>query len=75
MTPELRRACVRAAHVVFPDGHTMKSGRAALFVLSQVGFQWPAAILALPPFIWFVELAYYVVARNRRFFSRFLFRR
>ena len=74
MTPELRAACGRSAHVIHPDGTTLKAGRAALFVLSQVGFRWIASVLSVVPFIWFVELGYYILARNRRFFSRFLFR-
>ena len=74
MTPQLRAACERAAHVILADGRILRAGQAALFVLSQVGFPWTAGILRWPPFIWLVELGYYIVARNRRFFGRFLFR-
>jgi hypothetical protein len=31
-------------------------------------------LAARRPFIWLVELGYWVVARNRPFFGRFLFR-
>lgn len=74
MTPELRVACERAVHVVRADGQILKAGRATLFVLSQVGFPLLARVLGWPPFIWFIELGYYIVARNRRLFGRFLFR-
>ena len=74
MTPELARACERAAHVILSDGGVLKAGRAALYVFAQLGFPRTARILGWVPFIWGVELAYYIVARNRRFFSRFLFR-
>lgn len=74
MTPELEVACARAVHVVTADGRILKGGRASLFVLGHLGWARTARFLALPPFIWLVELAYRTVARNRRLFSRFLFR-
>jgi predicted DCC family thiol-disulfide oxidoreductase YuxK len=75
MTPALREACARAIHVIRADGDTLRAGRAALFILRGVGWRWTARILSVPPLVWFVELGYWVIARNRRFFSRFLFRR
>ena len=45
-----------------------------LEMLRRLGWQATASVFVLPPFIWFVELGYRVVANNRRFFSRFLFR-
>lgn len=74
MTPELRAACERAVHVLRTDGQMLRAGRATLFVLSQVGFPTLARVLGWPPFVWAVELGYYIVARNRRFFGKFLFR-
>jgi predicted DCC family thiol-disulfide oxidoreductase YuxK len=75
MTPELYRACARAVHLLTRDGRTLRAGGASLFVLGEIG--WPRALarlLALPPFIWLVAAGYWIVARNRRFFSRILFR-
>lgn len=74
MTPELRAACSRAVHVLARDGRLLRAGRACLFVLSEIG--WPGAgrILALPPFVWLVELGYWLVARNRGLASRIFFR-
>ncbi len=48
-----------------------------LFVLERVGWGYGVVprIASYPPFIWFVEIGYKVVARNRKFFSRFLFRK
>jgi len=75
MTPALYAACPHAVHVVKAEGAVLKSGRACLFILEELGWGWKAHILTLPPFIWIVELGYHIVARNRPFFSRFLFRK
>ena len=74
MTKELRQACKRAVHVIKTDGEILRGGRATLFVLQvlRVGYDLPR-LLALPPFVWLVEIGYFIVARNRPFFSRFLF--
>jgi predicted DCC family thiol-disulfide oxidoreductase YuxK len=74
MTEELHRACARAVHVVRRDGTVMRAGRATLYVLEGLGWRWTGRLLSLPPLVWLVELGYRVVARNRRFFGRFLFR-
>jgi len=75
MTPELRVACDKAVHVITADGDAIPAGRAALFVLERVGWGALARFLGYPPMIWFVELGYRVVANNRIFFSKFMFRR
>jgi predicted DCC family thiol-disulfide oxidoreductase YuxK len=75
MTPALRAACEKAAHIVTADGTVLRAGRASLFIMEELGWGWIARLLALPPFIWGVELAYRLVADHRIFFSRFLFRR
>ena len=78
MTDELRDACARAVHVLKSDGTVLRAGRATMFVLEQLsrGSLWGALarFLTYRPMIWFVELGYYVVARNRKLFSRFMFR-
>jgi predicted DCC family thiol-disulfide oxidoreductase YuxK len=75
MTPELEAACRRAVHVLTADGRTLKAGRASLFVLEAVGYpRWLIRPLTWPPLIWAVELGYKIVAANRPFFSKFLFR-
>lgn len=75
MTAELRAACERAMHVVKSDGEILVGGKAMLFLFESTGCRTVPRVLSLPPFSWFVELAYRVVASNRRFFSRFMFRR
>lgn len=77
MTPELRRACADAAHVITRDGRLLRGGEAAVHVLEQVGWPLglPLAPLKVPPLRWLVELGYRIVAANRIAFSRFLFRR
>jgi predicted DCC family thiol-disulfide oxidoreductase YuxK len=72
MTPELAAACGKAFHVLTADGQMLRAGRASLFVLGETGHPWLARILGLPPMVWFVELGYVIVARNRAFFSRLL---
>lgn len=71
---ELRADCARRMYVLTNDGGRVHSGAAVLFILEALGHRvWPQ-VARLPPLIWFVELGYWIVARNRRFFSRFLFR-
>ena len=75
MTDDLRLACRRAVHVVTADGHVLRAGRAAMFILRELGHPVLGTLGATPPFLWAVELGYWIIARNRRFFSRFMFRR
>jgi predicted DCC family thiol-disulfide oxidoreductase YuxK len=75
MTPELRAACSRAVHLVTPGGTVLRAGRACLWVLERTGYPLLSRVLALPPLVWAVELGYWLVARNRRFASRVMFRR
>ena len=74
MSPELAAACAKAIHVIDPAGELTRGGRAALVLLGIIGWPRLAWLLHLPPFIWLVELAYFIVSRNRPFFARFTFR-
>ena len=74
MTPELAAACERAVHVITADGVTLRASRAVLFILERCGWTWRARVLRIPPLIWLTELGYWILARNRPFFARFLFR-
>ncbi len=74
MTPQLLDACRQAVHVITRDGQIIRAGRAALFVLAEIGYpRWLVRPLLWPPLIWIVEFGYKIVAKNRPFFSRFLF--
>ena len=73
MTDSLARRCERAVQVVTPGGQVLSAGRASLYVLGKVGFPRLARVGRLPPFVWGVELGYWIVARNRQFFSKWLF--
>jgi hypothetical protein len=75
MTPELRVACARAVHVRTATGGILFGGRAVVFLLPAIGFPKVARMLSWPPVLFFVELLYRLVANNRRFFARFLFRK
>ena len=73
MSADLRAACCLAIHVRKPDGEILRAGVATLYILDQLG--WPGMrLLARRPFIWVIEAVYRLVANNRLFFSRFLFR-
>lgn len=59
--------------MILPEGEVRVGGRAALYVFGQLG--WPfMGVLALPPMIWFIELGYRLVARNRIAASKLFFR-
>jgi predicted DCC family thiol-disulfide oxidoreductase YuxK len=75
MTPELLASCETAIHVVTSNNRTLRAGRATLFILANIGYGWLARPLMLPPFVWLAELGYRIVAANRPFFARFLFKR
>jgi hypothetical protein len=75
MTPALREQARKAVQVITADGRQLSAGRAMLFVLEEIEWHPRAVRLAVRrPFVWAVELGYWVVARNRSFFGRFLFR-
>ena len=76
MTDELYEACGQAIHVITTGGRILKAGRASMFVLEEVGYpRWLVRPLTWPPFVWFTELGYRLVADNRNFFSKFMFTR
>ncbi len=75
MTPRLREQARRAIQVVTSNGQRFAAGRAVLFVLEEIGWHPRLARLGLHrPCVWVIELGYWVVARSRPFFGRFLFR-
>jgi predicted DCC family thiol-disulfide oxidoreductase YuxK len=74
MTPALYTACERAIHVITPDGEIIKAGRAVLFVLTELDYpEWLIRPFTWPPFVWFIELGYQLVADHRDFFSKIAF--
>lgn len=75
MTPELRRQAQAAIQVITNQGQQMSGGRAMLFVCEEI--RWHPIMTALgrrQPFIWPVELGYWIVAHNRSRLSKLLFR-
>lgn len=73
MNAHLRKACERAIHVITTDGEILRGARATLFVLEKLGWGGFARFLQLPPFLWFGEIVYELVARNRKWLEK-LFR-
>lgn len=74
MTEDLARRCERAIHVITPNGTVLSSGRASLYILDAVGWHCFSALFSKRPLVWLVEAAYWLVASNRQWFSRFFFR-
>jgi hypothetical protein len=75
MTPALRAQARKAVQVMTADGRQLSAGRAVLFALEDI--DWHPRMVRLAgrrPFIWAVELGYWIVARNRSLLGRFLFR-
>ncbi len=74
MTPELAEACRHAVQFVFIDGRIKSGADALLEVLARTSWGWFARLLGIPPFVWVLRLGYPLVANNRQFFSRVIFR-
>ena len=75
MTPEFAAACEEDMYVLCTDGTVVRGGRGMLFVFGEIGWGRMARLLLVPPMIWIVNVVYTLVATNRRFFSRILFRK
>lgn len=73
MTPALFARCKDAVQVVRPDGTILEAGRAATFVLRELGYRKTAALLGARWFRPFTEWGYRRVANNRDFFGRLMF--
>ena len=73
MTEDLARRCAGAVHVLTPQGTLLSAGRASLCVLRLLGYTRMVRTLSCRPLVWGVELGYWLVAGNRRFFSWLLF--
>ncbi len=75
MSDALAAQCARAVHVITPAGEVLRAGRASLYALGRIGWRRLEAIASRRPLVWLVEAGYWLVARNRPFFARFMFRR
>ncbi|MCB0212344.1 MAG: DUF393 domain-containing protein [Anaerolineae bacterium] len=74
MTPQLYRACEEAIHVITRNGQVLRAGRAAMFILEQIGYpRWLVRPFTWLPLLWVTELGYRIIADHRPFFSKFLF--
>ena len=74
MTNDIYSACSKSVHVVTRQGIVFKAGSACLFILEQIGYKTLAQIGRTYPLIWLIEWGYWLVARNRRWIGRLLFR-
>ena len=75
MTPDFAAACEKDMHVLCTDGTVRSGGRGMLFIYGEMGWARTARVLSTPPMIWIVNAVYSLVSRNRRLFSRILFRK
>lgn len=73
MTEALQAACAEAVHTISPDGRVMRAGRAALWIMAELGWPRLARLLGTWPFIVLVELGYRLIANNRPLLGRLLF--
>jgi len=73
-TPELRKACERAVHVIRANGRILRAGEACLYVCHRLGWRW-AKPVAKSPLMRLIEGAYRIVADNRQVFSKYFFTR
>ena len=74
MSDALREACRRAVQVLTQDGQQLRAGRASAYILWKLGYR-IARLLMFPPLSWPTALGYLLVARNRPFFSKLMFRK
>ncbi len=74
MTPQLYAACEKSVHVVASDGRVFNGARAVFFILERIGWKRATRLLSSPLLLPFGEIGYRIVANNRMFFSRVLFR-
>jgi predicted DCC family thiol-disulfide oxidoreductase YuxK len=70
----MKQACEKAVHVVTAKGEILKAEQASLFILERCGWGFIARFLRYPPFSWVARGIYYLIAHNRDFFLRLLFR-
>ena len=72
MNDALYAECQKSICVVTTKGEVLNRGRAVIHIFSRIGYGWSKLGL-VPPLIFFVDIGYMLVAKNRRFFSKFLF--
>ena len=75
MTPELALECQKAIYIVQSDGRMTRAGRAILYLFATIGYRRMARLLGYVPFVWGVEVVYWLIARNRYVASRLFFTR
>ncbi|MEO0796472.1 MAG: DCC1-like thiol-disulfide oxidoreductase family protein [Verrucomicrobiota bacterium] len=71
--PELDEAALSyAVHYLDEHGRVLRAGEAVLVALERTPkWSWAARwYYHIPPFAWMIEAGYWVVARNRSFFSK-----
>ena len=74
ISDELKTACARAMHIIKPDGEIIRAGEAAMFILEHTGYRWVSGPFSTWPLSAVSEMGYRIVANNRRFFSKFMFK-
>lgn len=72
---DLEEQCQREVVLLMPGGRRFGGHAAVARALRQTRFGWLARIFAIPPFSWLAWLGYRIVASNRMFFSKLLFKK
>ena len=73
MTPHFRKLAPKTLLVFSPGGQVYSHARAVLFVYKKLGYHFVTPFW-YAPLRWPIELGYRILAGNRIFFSKFLFR-
>jgi len=73
MNDAIRERCTREMAVVRQGGEVLFGARAVLYLFSHTGWGWFARLLAVPPFVWPIQLGYLLIARNRGWISKRFF--
>ncbi len=75
LTPQLRKRCEQALHVITSRGQVLSGGRACFFTLEAASdnrlIKRLARLMRSFPLVIPVELGYRIVASHRMFFSKF----
>lgn len=74
MHPDLYERCKSALYVVTESGMELRGAKAVLFLYELTGWGFFAKLLGTPPFLWIIQLGYWLVARNRGLISKWFFK-
>ncbi|MBT4429541.1 MAG: DUF393 domain-containing protein [Nitrospinaceae bacterium] len=75
MSKALREQCQRAIQLISPGQSPVSAGQAFLEILSLLGWKKSATVMSAAPFVYAVEILYWLIARNRWLIGRLVKKR